>query len=117
MSFHLGFPPKVMPGFRRYLEQFMERRFNQRFTTDLPVLLTHLDEEVIWTGQVEDISDSGICALFTQPLPPGAVVKLEILGLVLYGHVVYSDLSDNVYRTGIFVEPALLDSSNITELV
>lgn len=95
----------------------MERRFNQRFSTDLPVLLTHLDEEVIWTGRLEDVSDSGICALFPQPLPPGAVVKLEILGLALYGHVVYSNPHEDTYRTGIFVEPALLDSSNITELV
>jgi hypothetical protein len=95
----------------------IDRRFNQRISTDLPVRLTQLDDSVEVSGHLEDISDSGICSLFDAPLPPGAVVKLEILGLSLYGHVVYSNPEDGIFRTGIFVEPALLDSSNITELV
>ena len=95
----------------------MDRRFNQRFSTDLPVLLTQLDDGAESSGQLEDISDSGICSLFQEPLTPGAMVKLEILGLALYGYIVYSNPEDGAFRTGIFVEPALLDSSNITELV
>jgi hypothetical protein len=95
----------------------MDRRFNQRISTELPVRLTQLDDGVELAGQVQDISDSGICSLFTQPLAPGALVKLEILGLTLYGDIAYSNPEDDVFRTGIFVEPALLDSSNITELV
>jgi len=95
----------------------MDRRFHQRFSTDLPVLLTQLDNDLQLTGDLEDISDSGICSMFQAPLEPGAIVKLEILGLALFGHIVYSDADGAAYRTGIFVEPALLDSSNITELV
>jgi hypothetical protein len=95
----------------------MDRRFNQRYSTDLRVLLTQLDGGTDTTGQLEDISDSGICAMFVVPLPPGGIVKLEILGLSLYGHIVYSKPEDGGFRTGIFVEPALLDSSNITDLV
>ena len=95
----------------------MDRRFHQRFSTDLAVLLTQLDNECQVTGQLEDISDSGICALFPSPLEPGAMVKLEILKLTLYGHIAYSKPEDSAFRTGVFVEPALLDSSNITELV
>src|ERR1700733_3713800 len=95
----------------------MDRRFHQRYSTDLPVLLTLLDDGVESSGQLEDISDSGICSLFPVSLAPGAIVKLEILGLTLYGHVAYSKPEDDTFRTGIFVEPALLDSSNITELV
>ena len=95
----------------------MERRFHERFSTDLPVLLTQLDDDTVSRGKVEDISDSGICSLFREPLVPGAMVKLEILGLTLYGHIVYSNPEDDQFRTGIYVEPALLDSSNITELV
>jgi hypothetical protein len=45
------------------------------------------------------------------------MVKLEILGLALFGHIVYSNPDSDEFRTGIYVEPALLDSSNITELV
>jgi hypothetical protein len=95
----------------------MDRRFNQRISSDLPVRLTELDDNGEWMGQLQDISESGICSLFAVPFTPGAVVKLEILGLTLYGHVVYSNLWDDGFRTGIFVEPALLDSSNITELL
>lgn len=95
----------------------MDRRFHQRQPTDLPVRITQLEHGGEWVGQLQDISDSGICSLFAVPLPPGAIVKLEILGLTLYGHIVYSDLWDDLFRTGIFVEPALLDASNITELV
>jgi hypothetical protein len=95
----------------------MERRFNERISSDLPVRLTELDDNGESIGQLQDISESGICTLFAVPFTPGAIVKLEILGLTLYGHVVYSNLWDDGFRTGIFVEPALLDSSNITELL
>jgi hypothetical protein len=95
----------------------MDRRFDERISTDLPVRLTHLEDGAEFGGQLLDISDSGICSLFPAPLSPGAIVKLEILGLTLYGHVVYSDAECDDFRTGIFVEPALLDSSNITELL
>lgn len=95
----------------------MDRRFHQRFSTDLPVVLTPLDNDLQISGQLDDISDSGICSLFPASLEPGTIVKLEILGLTLYGHIVYSDPDGGSFRTGIFVEPAILDSSNITELV
>lgn len=95
----------------------MDRRFHERISVDLPVRLTQLDDGVESDGHLEDVSDSGICSLFNEPLAPGALVKLEILGLTLYGHIVYSTPEDDAFRTGIFVEPALLDSSNITELV
>lgn len=95
----------------------MDRRFHQRFSTDLPVLLTPLDSDLQIAGHLEDISDSGICSCFPTPLEPGGIVKLEILGLTLFGHVVYSNPESGTFRTGVYVEPALLDSSNITELV
>jgi hypothetical protein len=95
----------------------MERRFNHRLSTDLPVQITPLDEGVERSGQLLDISDSGISAIMAVELTPGTLVKLDVLELTFYGHVVYSQPDDDVYRTGIFVEPALLDSSNITELV
>ena len=95
----------------------MDRRFHERFSTDLPVRLTQLDDDVEFAGTLEDISDSGICSLFQAQLTPGSMVKLEILGMALYGHIVYSNPDGDEFRTGIYVEPALLDSSNITELV
>jgi PilZ domain len=95
----------------------MDRRFNERVPSDLPVWLTQLDDGFASAGQLQDVSDSGICSLLNAPVEPGAMVKLEILGLTLYGQVAYCTPEDELFRTGIFVEPALLDSSNITELV
>jgi hypothetical protein len=45
------------------------------------------------------------------------MVKMEILGIVFYGHVAHSKPEGAGFRTGIFVEPALLDSSNVVELI
>jgi hypothetical protein len=95
----------------------MDRRFNQRHLTDLPVGITQLDDGLESAGQLLDISESGICSMVKAALTPGAIVRLDVLGLTLYGHVVYSNPEDDGFRTGVFVEPALLDSSNITELV
>lgn len=95
----------------------MDRRFHQRFSTDLPVVLTQLENDLQLNGRLEDISDSGVCSLFPASLEPGAMVKLEILGLTLFGHIAYSEPDGGSFRTGVFVEPAILDSSNLTELV
>src|SRR5258708_5611634 len=95
----------------------MDRRYNQRIGADLPVRLTLLDSSEDLHGKLLDLSESGVSALFRTPAEPGAVVQLEVLGLVFYGHIVYSNPEDSLFRTGVFVEPALLDSSNIVELV
>src|ERR1700689_896766 len=95
----------------------MDRRSNQPISSNLPVRLTHLDDGSDCAGQLQDISESGVSSVFTQPLAPGAIVKLEILGLTLYGHVVYSNPDEDGFRTGIYIEPALLDSTNVIELV
>lgn len=95
----------------------MERRFNQRITAALPVLLTLLDSEQEASGKLLNISESGVGVLLRTAAEPGALVKLEILGIIFYGHVAHSRPEGAGFRTGIFVEPALLDSSNIVELV
>jgi hypothetical protein len=95
----------------------MDRRFNQRITADLPVLLTLLDSEREAHGMLLDISESGVGVLLRTAADPGTMVKMEILGIVFYGHVAHSKPEGAGFRTGIFVEPALLDSSNIVELV
>jgi hypothetical protein len=95
----------------------MDRRFNQRITADLPVLLTLLDSEREAHGKLLDISESGVGVLLRTAADPGTMVKMEILGIVFYGHVAHSKPEGAGFRTGIFVEPALLDSSNIVELI
>lgn len=95
----------------------MERRFNQRINADLPVLLTLLDSEQEARGKLLNISESGVAVLLRSEVEPGALVKMEILGIIFYGHVAHSQADGSGFRIGIFVEPALLDSSNIVELV
>jgi hypothetical protein len=58
-----------------------------------------------------------VAVLLRTAADPGAMVKLEILGIIFYGHVAHSKREETGFRTGIFVEPALLDSSNVVELV
>jgi len=95
----------------------MDRRFNQRISADLPVLLTLLDSEQEKRGKLLNISESGVGVLLRTAADPGALVKMEILGIIFYGYVAHSKPEGAGFRTGIFVEPALLDSSNIIELV
>jgi PilZ domain len=95
----------------------MDRRYNQRVAGDLPVVLTLLDSEEEARGRLLDISESGVGVLLRTAVDPGVMVKMEILGIIFYGHVAHSKPEGAGYRTGIFVEPALLDSSNILELV
>jgi len=99
----------------------MDRRFNQRIAADLPVRLTLLDSELDCErdafGRLSDISESGVGVLLRTQADPGAMVKLEILGIIFYGQIAYSKPADTGFQTGIFVEPALLDSSNIIELI
>ena len=95
----------------------MERRYNQRIAGDLPVLLTLLDSEQEVRGKLLDLSESGVGVLLRTAADPGALVKMEILGIIFYGYVAHSKPEGAGFRTGIFVEPALLDSSNIIELV
>jgi PilZ domain len=95
----------------------MERRYNQRITGDLPVLLTLLDSEQEMSGKLLDLSESGVGVQLRTEAEPGAMVKMEILGIIFYGYVAHSKREGTGFRTGIFVEPALLDSSNIVELV
>jgi PilZ domain len=95
----------------------MDRRFNQRISADLPVRLTLLDSEEDAVGKLLDISESGVGVLLPNAADPGGMVKMDILGTVFYGHVAHSRPEGAGFRTGILVEPALLDSSNLLELV
>lgn len=95
----------------------MDRRYDQRIAADLPVLLTVLDSGDERRGKLLDLSESGVSALLRTGVDAGAMVKLEVLGLVFYGHAAYSKPEGSGFRTGIYIEPALLDSSNLVELV
>lgn len=95
----------------------MDRRYDQRISAELPVLLTLLDSSSLAQGRLLDISESGVSVSIPCPAEPGALVKLQVLGLLFYGHVAYCNPEYTTFRVGIFVEPALLDSTNLIHLV
>jgi len=95
----------------------MERRHDSRIPTDLPVTVMQLDDETETTGGLIDISESGICALLPAAVDPGTMVQVNVLEVSLYGEVVYSQEETDGFRTGIFVEQVLLETSNVTRIV
>ncbi len=95
----------------------MERRHDSRIPTDLPVTVMQLDNETEVTGGLIDISESGICALLPVSVDPGTMVQVNVLEVSLYGEVVYSQDETDGFRTGIFVEQVLLETSNVTRIV
>jgi hypothetical protein len=76
-----------------------------------------LNEETKAVGTLVDISESGICALLPTSLPAGTLVRVDILEVSLYGEIVYSQPETAHFRTGIFVEHVLLETSNVSRIV
>src|ERR1051325_6533245 len=96
----------------------MERRFEARFPSDLPVVVTGLDTETdSVTGTLLDISESGICVLLREPKSPGSLVKLDFADTVLYGQIAYSNEENGTFRTGVSVERVLVQSSDLSNIL
>jgi hypothetical protein len=95
----------------------MDRRHDMRLPTYLPVSIVQLEDGAQITGTLVDISESGICATLPEPLDPGSLVQVGILQVGLFGEIVYSQPEADGFRTGIFVEQVLLETSNVTKIV
>lgn len=95
----------------------MDRRFDPRLPADLPVSIVRLDDDTKVAGSLMDISESGICALLSESIPAGTLVQVSILEVGLYGEIVYSHDEGSGFRTGVFVEQVLLETSNVSRVV
>ena len=95
----------------------MDRRYDTRLPADLPVGVVLLNEDTKAVGTLVDISESGICALLPTSPPAGTLVRVEILEVSLYGEIVYSQPEGTSFRTGVFVEHVLLETSNVSRIV
>jgi PilZ domain len=95
----------------------MDRRFETRLPADLPVSVALLDDDSQAVGTLVNISESGICAILSTSLPPGTLVRVDVLEVGLYGEIVYSEPETDCFRTGIFVEQALLETSHVSQIV
>ncbi len=96
----------------------MDRRYDNRFNSGLPVQVSGLDDTSEPTsGVLLDISVSGICTLLPLPLPSGSVVKLNLAGTILFGHIIHVAPQDDAFRTGIAVERVLVQSSDLAHIL
>src|ERR1700737_525978 len=69
----------------------MDRRYDMRVPTDLPVSVVQLEDGTKFVGTLVDISDSGICASLPESLAPGTLVQVRVLEVGLFGEIVYSN--------------------------
>lgn len=96
----------------------MDRRFDERFPTDLQVRVTQLDNEGESTcGTLLDMSLSGICVLLPVYLSAASLVKLDFADTVLYGHIAYANPENGAFRTGISVERVLVQASDLSNIL
>jgi len=70
----------------------------------------------IASGEIVDVSESGVCASLSRRFAPGAIVKSQIGDSVLFGHVIYCD-GEQSFRTGIEVVRVLIGESDLSRLV
>ena len=69
------------------------------------------------SGEVMDISESGIGVYVPLKFTPGSVVELNINDSVLFGVVAYSRPEHSFFRTGVEVWQVLLGPSALAELL
>jgi hypothetical protein len=95
----------------------MDRRYDMRVPTYLPVSIVQLEDGTKIVGTLVDISESGICASLPESMDPGTLVQVHVLEVGLFGEIVYSNPEVDGFRTGIFVEQVLLETSNVAKIV
>ena len=95
----------------------MDRRYDMRLPTYLPVSIVQLEDGAKIVGTLVDISESGICASLPESIASGTLVQVGILQVGLFGEIVYSQPEGDGFRTGVFVEQVLLETSNVSRIV
>lgn len=96
----------------------MERRNDTRFRAGSPVHVRTLESAPhTLAGTLVDISASGVCTLLPERLRSGSLVELKLADTVLYGQIAYANEERAGFRTGIGVEPVLLATSDLTQIM
>lgn len=96
----------------------MDSRFEARFPAKLDVLVTDLERpQSPIPGQVADISDSGIRVALAAELASGSIVKMEIAGSSLFGHVVYANTNGADFHIGIEITRVLFGNNDLARLL
>ena len=75
------------------------------------------DPDLSSSGQVVDISESGIGVYLPLQFMPGSAVRLNINDSVLYGFVTYSTPERSYFRTGIEVVQVIIGGSDLSHVL
>jgi hypothetical protein len=95
----------------------MDRRLEERYPTNLAAIVTDIaSPDRVASGQIVNVSQSGICATLSMRLAVGTTVKVQIEACRLFGHVIYCD-EEPAFRTGIEVVRVLIGESDLSRLV
>jgi PilZ domain-containing protein len=96
----------------------VDRRLHERHPTDFEIRVTEVDHpDSSASGQVVDISQSGIGVYLPLQFTPGSAVRLSINDSVLYGFVAHSTPERSFFRTGIEVAQVLIGGSDLSQLL
>jgi len=91
---------------------------HERQPTDFQVRVTELeDPDFTASGQVVDISQSGMGIYLPLQFTPGSVVRLTMNDTVLYGFVAHSTPERSYFRTGIEIVQVLIGGADLSQLL
>jgi hypothetical protein len=100
------------------IRRLVDRRIDERQPTSFQVRVSEVDiPEFSASGQVIDISPSGIGVYLPLQFMPRSAVRLNINDSVLYGFVTYSAPERSYFRTGIEVVQVLIGGSDLSQLL
>src|SRR6202521_2431012 len=96
----------------------VDRRVHERHPIDFQVRVTEVaDPDFSASGQVVDISESGIAVYLPLQFMPRSVVRLNITDSVLYGFIAHSTPERSYFRTGIEVVQVLVGGSDMSRVL
>ncbi len=96
----------------------MEHRMHERLPADIEARVINLSKPAqAGTCWMLDASKSGIALLTRLPIEEGDMLHIEVSGGDMYGHVVYAQVDDGLYRIGVDVEQVLVGESDLCRLV
>jgi hypothetical protein len=96
----------------------VDRRIHERHPTDFQARVTAVEDPGLSaSGQVADLSQSGMGVYLPLQFMPGTVVRLTIHDSVLYGFVAHSTPERSYFRTGIEVVQVLIGGSDLSQLL
>jgi hypothetical protein len=96
----------------------VNRRIHERHPADFQVRVTEVDSpELSASGQVFDVSQSGISVYLPLQMTIGSAVRLNIKDSILFGFVAHSEPERSYFLTGIEVLQVLIGGSDLSQLL